>query len=46
LSFDDTDGVDDSVPNDDQEGGDDSGERRLTVDLDINDISSLSFIPA
>jgi len=37
---------DGSVPNDDQEGDDGSGERRLTVDLDINDASSLSFIPA
>ena len=46
LCFDDLDGVDGSVPNDDQEGDDGSGECRLTVDLDINDTSSISFIPA
>ena len=52
LYFDDLDGVDGSVPNDDQEGGDDSGESsgdlllRLPVDLDITDNSSLSSIPA
>ena len=46
LYFDDLDSVDGSVVNDGQEGDDGSGERRLTVDLDINDTSSLSFIPA
>lgn len=47
--FDDLDGVDGSVVNDGQEGGDDSGESsgdlllRLPVDLDTNDNSSLSL---
>jgi hypothetical protein len=52
LCFDETDGVDGSVLNEAHESADDSGETRgdlflrLTVDLDINDTSSLSLIPA